>query len=176
MPTLYEIGAEMAALNELLAETGGEITDAEAEAAIDMWLAENQTALERKVDGYCALIANFEAGAEIAEAEEKYFKGLAQSRRNNARRLKERLKCFFESHGIKKLQTARFTPRVQANGGALPLIVPEAWEREPASAPEQFHKIVIALDKEAIREAVRNDDPGAAGCAIGERGTHLRVR
>ena len=38
--TLYEISGDLAALEELLTEVGGELPDEVAEAAIDAWLEE----------------------------------------------------------------------------------------------------------------------------------------
>jgi len=53
--------------------------------------------------------------------------------------------------------------------------VPEMWEEMPATAPEAFHRRVIELDKQAIREALEGGEE-INGCAIVERGTHLRIR
>jgi hypothetical protein len=175
MPTLFQIGDSLTALDNLLAECGGEITDAEAEAAIDEWLAETNTMLETKVDGYAALIREYESRSEAREVEARRLMALAGSDGNNAKRLKARLKSFFEAHGIAKLETPRFRVSIQANGGFLPLIVPPAWERDAAEAPEAFQKRVIELDKKAIREAIRNDEE-TYGAALGEPGTHLRIK
>lgn len=173
MPTLYELSQDLLALEALLTETGGEITD--DDAALEVWFDELGEQRDAKIDGYCALIREFEARAEARELEAKRLMALAGSDTNNAKRLKARLKGFFEAQGIKKLETARFRLSVQANGGALPVIVPEGWEKEPASAPEAFQRRVIQLDKEAIREAIRNDDE-THGASLGERGNHLRIR
>jgi hypothetical protein len=173
--TLYEIGENMIALVGLLMETGGDVTDQEAENAIDQWLAETQSDLENKADSICCLIREFEARAEAREQEAKRLLALAATDTNQAKRLKERLKRFFDQHEIKKLETDRFKLWIQANGGAVPLIIPDQWEREPASAPEAFQRRVIQLDKEAIREAIRNDEE-AFGAALGERGHQLRMK
>lgn len=175
MPTLYELSQDLLALEALLTETGGEITDDDAGAALERWFDELGERRDAKIDGYCALIREFEARAEARELEAKRLMALAGSDGNNAKRLKARLKAFFEAQGIKKLETARFRLSVQGNGGALPLIVPEAWEREPASAPEGFQRRVIQLDKEAIKTAIQNDDE-THGAHLGERGTHLRIK
>jgi Gp157 protein len=175
MPTLFEIGAEIAALHDLLTETGGELPDAEAEAVIDQWFAETDQALDKKVNGYVWLIREFEERGEARELAAKALMANAGTDLNQAKRLKARLKAFLEFQGLKKLETEHFKLTIAANGGALPLIVPEAWEHEPASAPERFHKVEIKLDTAAIREAIRNDEE-THGASLGERSTHLRIR
>ena len=173
--TLFEIGEEIQALADLLTETGGEITDPEAESAIDDWLAETQMSLELKVDQYASLIREFEARSEAREIEAERLTALAGADGNQAKRLKDRLKAFFEIAGIKKLETPRFRVSIQANGGNTPLIVPPMWEQDPAEAPEAFQRRVIELDRNAIREAIRNDGETHGAC-LGERGTQLRIR
>ena len=78
----------------------------------------------------------------------------AAARRARAE-LKDRLKRFFEDHQIKQIGLATFKPHIRANGGPLPLILPDTWKREPASAPERFHKIKIDLATDLIQEAVK---------------------
>jgi hypothetical protein len=175
MPTLFQIADSIAALHDLLTECGGELPDAEAEAAIDEWLAETNSDLFKKVDGYCGLIREFEARSEAREIEAKRLMALAGADGNQAKRLKDRLKAFFEICGIKKLETPRFRVSIQASGGLVPLFVPPEWEREPASAPEAFHRVKIDLNREAIREAIRNDEE-THGAFLGERGTQIRIR
>lgn len=175
MPTLYEIGADIAALNELLFEMDGDVTDADAEAAIDTWLQENDYALETKLDTYCALIHEREAIAEARNQEARRLLALAQIDTNQTTRMRERLKRFFDLYAIGKVETPRFKLTLAKNGGKAPLLIRDEWRRDPASAPEQFHKHSITLDTDAIRTALENQE-AVEGCAIGERGTHLRIR
>jgi hypothetical protein len=174
MPTFFEIGAEISALHELLTEMGGELTDEQAEAAIDEWLAENDSTLERKLNGVGWSVREFEAKADVREEAAKALLALVAADRNRVKRIKERTKLFLEMYGFKKYETEHFKFTVANNGGVLPLIVPEDWERDPASAPEAFHKVEIKLDTAAIREAIRNDEE-THGAFLGERGTSLRI-
>lgn len=168
--SLYEISAELSAIEDALLESAGE-ADAQLEAWFDAIGAER----DEKVKGYCQLITNLEADADACEDEAERLTRMGTVAHNAAERLKRRLKMFFETHGITKLDLVTFKPRIQANGGALPLIVPAEWEAEPASAPEAFQRRVIQLDKEAIREAIRNDEE-THGAALGQRGARLRLR
>jgi hypothetical protein len=175
MRTLFEIGDDLTALAELFEDLGGEVTEDEAGQALEAWFDQLGEERDRKIDGYCALIREFEERSDARELEAKRLMALAGTDANNAKRLKARLKAFFEAQGIKKLETPRFKVGIQANGGALPLIVPAGWESDPASAPEAFQRRIIELDKDAVREAIRNEEE-THGASLGERGTHLRIK
>lgn len=174
MRTLYEISNDLLALDVALAECGGDISN-EAGEQLEAWFDALGEECDAKIDAYCALIREMESRADAREVEAKRLAALAASDANNAKRLKNRLKSFLEFHQMKKLETERFRLTVAADGGVLPLIVPEPWECDPAIAPEQFHRHVVQLDRDAIREAIRNDE-APEGCALGERGSHLRIR
>ncbi|HKX31345.1 MAG TPA: siphovirus Gp157 family protein [Blastocatellia bacterium] len=210
MRKLHEIGADLEALDDLLINLGGEISDDEIGAAIEALFDQIGQERDEKIRRICGLIANKEASAKMCEAESKRLKRMAEVEQNGAERLKKRLKQFFEDHKITKLDLGIFKPRIQANGGSAPLIVPEGWRTSAAQAPEQFHKVTVDLDTDAIRAAIQEYNKAAAavladiedpeerkaaldawlaesdwaldlnrlleGCAIGERGTHLRLR
>lgn len=175
MRSLFDISTDLSALGEILAETGGEFTEDEIGQALERWFDELGTERDQKIDNYCALIREFEERAVARETEVTRLIALAGSDNNNAERLRRRLKLFFEIQGITRLETPRFRVSVQKNGGKAHLSVPEEWERNPASAPEQFHRRKIELDKDAIRTALE-DGCEVDGCEIVPRGTHLRLR
>ncbi len=175
MRSLFEIGDDLFALGEMLEEVGGEITEDEAGEALERWFEQLGAERDKKIDGYCLLIRQFEAASEARELEAKRLMALAGADGNNARRLKDRLKRFFDAQGIAKLETPRFKLSIQKNGGKAPLVVPQAWEQEPAAAPEAYQRRVIQLDKEAIREALEAGEQ-VDGCEIAPRGSHLRIR
>jgi hypothetical protein len=175
MPTLFQIADEISALHDLLTECGGELPDGEAGTTIDQWLAETNVALEKKVNSICWLIREFEGRADVLELEAKRMTALAGADGNQAKRLKARLKAFLEMCGFSKLQTEHFKLSIQANGGAPPLLIPSDWDDDPANAPEAFQRRTIVLDRDAIREAIRNDEE-TYGAELGERGFHLRIR
>ena len=105
--TLYEISGNLAALESLLTEVGGELPDEVAEAAIDAWLEETGTATRDKVDSYCGLIREIESRATARKAEAKRLSERANIDSGAVDRLKARLLWFFEAHQIKTLETAR---------------------------------------------------------------------
>ncbi len=173
--SLYSIGADLLALEQMLIDCEGDVTDKETEEAIDRWLATLGAERDNKITRMCGLITNLETNAVACAGEIKRLQMLQRANENGAQRLKDRLKEFFQLHRITKLDLGTFRPQIRANGGKAPLIIPESWEREPARAPEAFQRHVIQLDKEFIRDVLEAGDE-IEGCYINERGTHLRLR
>jgi hypothetical protein len=170
MSTLFEIGDDAAALDALLEEIGGDVSDPEAAAAIDEWLQETEGALETKLDGYAALIGERAAKAKARKEEAKRLTELARMDENMAARLKERLQFFFEEHGIEKKETSRFKIALAQNGGKLPLLIDDV---SPDEIPDYYTK--KELDRESIREALEGGMP-LNFARLGERGMSLRIR
>lgn len=175
MKSLWEISADMAALDELLFELDGELTDEQMETAIDAWFQENADNLAEKLDGYCAVIAEREALADLRVKEGRRLIALANVDLHKTNALRLRLKAFFESRGTMKFETLRHKFTIAKNGGPVPLTINPAWSLDPAAAPERFHKIKIELDKDAIRAALQSSE-SIDGCEFTERGKHLLIK
>lgn len=154
MRSLYEIGADLELLEQLLTDIEGEIPEGEIGEKLEAFMAGLEYERDEKVRRFCALIEMMGFAAEACAEEARRLERLKRANENGAQRLKNRLKLFFEQHAIPKLDLKIFKPRIQANGGVRPLIFPPEWEQEPANAPEAFHKIIVALDTLAIRETV----------------------
>ncbi len=176
MKSLWEISADMQSLDELLFELDGEITDELVESAIDAWLQENESHLAEKLDGYCAVIGEREAMAELRAREARRLVALANVDMHKTGKLRQRLKLFFASRGMTKFETMRHKFTVANNGGPQPITITPEWISEPANAPEQFHKVKIELDKDAIRAALEASHEPIEGIEFAERGTHLRIK
>ncbi len=164
--TLFQIGEHFHALEELLSETEGEITD-----EIDIWLSEYEGKQADKVDAYCYLIQKF---SEISK-ESKRLAARSTSYAGKARQLKERLKVYLQSRGTQRLDTARFTVKVASNGGLLPVALKEYVQLD--ELPDPFVRVVKEPDMTRIRAALEAGDPFVHTFAeLGERGTHLRIK
>lgn len=174
MGTLFEIGEDLEAIESLLYELDGDISDPEAAEAIEVWFAEFQQNQGKKIDGYLNLIRKWEAEAAAAKAEIDQYRKRAQVRENRVDAFKARLKLYMETTNQKKIETP--TGRavsIQANGGKVPLWVDE--NVRPESLEPRFQKITVAVNNDAIRTAI---DAGEAlsFARLGQRGTQLRVR
>ena len=164
--SLFSIGEHFYALESLLMETEGEITE-----EINQWLSEYQAKEEDKVDAYCYLIQKFE---EIA-AEAKRLADRSSSYNKKAKNLKDRLKLYLENRGREKVETPRFTISVCRNGGSLPIRLHEDVTVD--RLPEQFVQVHRDPDLNTLRDAIVNGDEEAMRFAkILPRGTHLRIK
>lgn len=173
MSTLYEIGQDMEALEALLLETGGDVTEEEAEAAIDAFLSENADALAEKLDGYGAVIRGMENDAAFCREEAARLIERATVRENNVKRMKDRLRWFFDAHNIPKIETPRFRFSLVNNGGKAPVSVVIPPEALPE--PYRVERVSYSANTDAIREALENGE-ALDFAVLGERGKHVRVR
>ena len=99
--TLYQLTNQMAEIEAMLEETGGEITP-ELEA---VW-NETSESLPQKVDGYNQVLRNLTAYAANLADEIKRLQGLKKTAENSAKRLKEHVLDCMETFGIQKLEGA----------------------------------------------------------------------
>lgn len=164
--SLFNIGESFFALESLLFETEGEITE-----EIDQWLAEYQAKEEEKIDAYCYIIQKFE---EIAE-EAKRLADRSSGYRNKVSQLKDRLKTYLEVRGRDKIETPRFTVTICGNGGLLPVKLNEGIDS--TKLPDQFVRVHKEADMSSLRDALLNGDEEIGRFAtILPRGTHLRIK
>jgi len=168
---LFAIAADLLALADLLTESGGDVTDLDAEAAITAWFAELGTERDRKLDDYAALILELEARARARLLEAQRLTRLADTDYATAQRLRRRLLDFFTTQGVTRLQTARYALGVHTNGGQRPLVV----ETAPEALDAGYQQTTITANTKALREAL---DGGAMipGVHYGARGQHLSIR
>jgi hypothetical protein len=169
--TLDGILADRRALDSLLFEVGGDVTDEEADAAITAWLRESDGALRDKLDAYGAVIREREGLAKLRKDEADRLRALAQTDANTVSRLKARLQYFFESEGIEKIETDRFKFGLANNGGALPVVV----KVDARELPYALKRVEYIPDIAAIRAALEKGE-ATEYAEFGVRGKHLRVR
>lgn len=156
--TLYQIGGDMLALEQLLAEVGGDVTDEDAERAIDEWLAETNEALPNKLDRYAMLMREIQARAETRAAEAARLAERARLDGQNVKRMKERVKAFFLEHGLKAIDTPHFRLTLARNGGKEPLV----WSiNSYADLPEEYRteETVYKPLEQAVRDAIKGLTP-----------------
>ena len=170
-PTLYQFGADLDALDDLLDELGGDVSDPAVEAAIDAWQAELHAGRAEKLDGIAGYDKQLtiEEAACLAEAKEWTAKAGRIARRKAA--VRAGVKLHMDRAGEKKLFSAKgVTFAVVTNGGHAALIVPDADR-----VPVDFLKTTVSVDTAKIRDAL------AAGAtldfaALDDRGNSLRIK
>ena len=174
--SLYEISAELRALEEAILEADGDITDEQTEQIIDAWFAEIGDRRDEKFDGYGALIRNLESRAKARKEEAARINALARPDENLAKRLKTRLKFFMENvFQVEKVETLKFRFAVQKNGGAVPVIVEDYYVENSVELPEEFRRVAFEPDLPKIREALEQGRE-LDFARLGERGTSLRIK
>lgn len=165
--TLQQLAGEFEALDALLDESGGEITEAN-EAAIDAFLKEMEANVAEKADSYCEYLAWLKARVAVLKEREENIKKDRNANENKMERLRERLKEFGVSNGLltcsteiegtkkkepgKKIETkSGWVISVQKSGGKRALTVDETFPDVPEEyliykAPE--------IDREKVRAAL----------------------
>lgn len=164
--TLFEISAELRGIEEALEMAEGEMTP-----ELEAWFSEITDDRDTKVNNYCWLISELTDHAKFLREEAARFSEWAKVNENKATRLKDRLLEFFQAHGIQKLVTPHFKPRIQANGGVAPLLL----SVQPEELPEEFQKVVVTANQDEIRR-VLSSGTELEFARLGERGFHLRIR
>jgi hypothetical protein len=147
---LFTISSDLQALAALLTDVGGDITDADADAAITAWFAELTTDRDTKIDNYCCLIRELEARHEARIQEAKRLLALAKTDDATRQRLRARLFAFFKAQNMTRLTTRRFQLGIVHNGGVLPL----GYTGLPVTIPADFQQVTIDYDNTAIRKAL----------------------
>lgn len=168
--SLFTISEDFLALDALLEELNGDISDPKVATAVDAWFTELDKDLNKKADNYAAFVTELLARAKARKEEADRLSHRAEMDTNTAKWLKDRLKGVLQERGIKKLDTDRFVISVCVNGGKQPLTMPENIDDLPVS----FCKVILEPDVDLIRNTLSAGD-AVPGCSLGERGTHLRI-
>lgn len=165
MSTLYEISEEMRALEELIIEQNGDITD--DQDVVMQWMDDTSEQLSKKLENYGKLIRELEARSAARQEEAVRMRGRATVDANAAANLRRRLLYFFQERGIHTMETASFKFGVRKNGGAKPL------EFIEDDVTDEFKTLVV--DKSKIRKALE-EGRELSFAKLNERGESLSIR
>lgn len=172
MATLREIDQDMRALEALLSEVGGEVTDEAAEAAIDKWLKENAHNLEKKIDSYATVIREAELREKERLDEADRLRALAATDASIQKRLKDRLRYFMEQGNVKEVQGRYHRVRLANNGGKQPVEI----TKDVREIPEDFVRVRVEPNVEVIREVLTaHPDNTLPFARLLPRGKHVRI-
>lgn len=171
--TLIDITSDMQALDELLFEVGGDLTDPRVEETITKWFAELDSDFTVKLDNYAALITTLQGRAKLRADEAARLAQRSKIDQNSADWLKLRMKAAIEARGMKKVETDRYTITIAANGGKVPIDV-----HDPNAVPRELCRHIPETwipDSDMIRAKLESgaEVPGAVLMA---RGSHIRIK
>lgn len=172
MPTLYDITEDMRALDGLLAEAGGDVSDDQVESAIDEWLAELTGARDTKIDGYLCYIAERKARAVAKRGEVLRLEKSARVDENAVDRLRARLRQYMEALGEQQIRTSRHTVTL-AKAGKPRLVI----DVDPKDLPDSLRRVLVSFepDKRLIRQTLEEGNE-VQGCRLEPGTSTLRIR
>jgi len=169
---LLQLNEEMDALDQLLAEIDGDISDDAVAEYVGQLSEEIGEAFNEKVDAYCALIREKELRVAARKEEAERLQMRARTEQRDIDWLKGTLKYVLQTRGMKKAGNKR-TATVCNNGGKTPLDLRVA----PDQLPEDYRETVVSYkpNDAAIRTAL-DEGKELPFASYMDRGTHLRVK
>lgn len=143
--TLYTITSEQLRINELLEESGGELTP-EIEEALIL----NEENFLTKSEGYIESIARYKALAEAADVRIKEMQRIKKTAENSKRRLEERLLWALQTMGRDKVEVG--LRKISLRCSTAVNITDET------AIPAEYIKVETSVDKMRIKEALKSGE------------------
>lgn len=168
MTTLLAITDELGRLDELLTESGGEVTE-----PIQAIMDDLAGRLSEKLDSIGWLVRTFEARTLVFENAAAEMTAKATTERNKKARIMDYVKSCMTLRGETKVAGSIYSFSIQKNGGRPPIALlvddVDQW-------PTLYVKTVKSIDRDTVRSALDNGTL-PEGLAVREPvGTHLRLR
>lgn len=176
--TLYAITAEYRALEALLAEAeeaGVDLSSAEVAEIVTRWWLALDGQLTDKATRCVAVIRELEALATAAKTEADRLASYAASKQARANRVRDMVHAAMTAAQVKRLDTPLGAVTVANNGGKAPLVVADVDPAEVQALYPDLVEVKTTINKQAVRDALEQGHP-LPFAALGERGTHLRIR
>ena len=173
--TLFQLSADMSAIEDALWETGGELTP-----ELEQALTETQQSLAVKTDGYNALIRKFASQADVIAAEIKRLTALKNTCQNAEKRLKNHICETMGAFGIDKLEgqyckiSRAKTSSIETNEDLLLVAYLPTIEAINDSLPP-YIKVEPRISKTAIKDFQKTEGILPAGAEIVENWS-IRIR
>lgn len=166
MKTLYELLPEMRQMEDILEETGGELTP-ELEG---LW-QETSTSLVTKVDGYNDLLNHLEGYSKNLDTEIKRLQALKKTADNSYKRVTEHLKDAMIAFGFTKLEGERC--KVSLSTSTSTEVDDDVVLQPYLSRLELLHLPAwitadLKVSKTALKEAFKGKDVMPAGVTFKE--------
>lgn len=160
---LYELPPAFAVLDSEIEAADGELSE-----ALEGRLEALEATLEDRVDAVAVLVRQADLEASGYQAEIERLTARRRVAENRRDRLKAYLKRTLETLGRDRVNTARFSVRIQRN--SAPSI---RWGGSPNTIPEEFARVTVDLDGVKARRAWEAGElPDGFDVVLG---THLRI-
>lgn len=161
---LYELGDEMRAVHQLIADADGEMPP-----EVELQLDALQGQVEAKVNGLLALYKDEMSDGDALMKEAQALQERARVKINNANRLKAWLLNQLTAMGLKKVET--LSGRVIVCKNSRPSI---HFLGDVRFLPPQWTRTTVVLDTQAVYEHWKEFGQLPSDFAV-EEGVHLRI-
>lgn len=161
--SLYDLADAQVSIDDLLDESGGELTP-----EIEERLEAIRGQFNDKVDRICELRQNRIRAAEACEAEAKRLSKRAEAAKRGADSLKTYLMSGLIRAGMAKLKTAKWTVWIQKSPASI------RWTKALEELPIGFRRITVAADIEQA-QALRKEGKALPDGFVVEQGEHIRI-
>ncbi len=162
---LYELTADFLKLQQMLEDP--EVASEE----IESYMAEVESEIEKKAEGYAMVIRNMEGSLVAVESEMEIFTAKKNLLKSGIGRLKDNLQASMVATGKTKFKTDLFSFNIQKNGGADPVIV----DVPVSELPDELVIVEEKPDKKAIAAYIK-ETGDLTYAHFGERGESLRIK
>lgn len=163
-----QLDAQQAALNHLLDESGGEITD-DIRASVDALfaaLAQSREDFDAKAVGYIHIIRDRRNRAEVLRHERDRLSRKAATLEKLADELETRLLGAMQHLSVTRAGTDAAGVRIQRNPPSIGAV-------EFAMLPPEYLRTKVEIDRAALLAALK-DGKAIAGARLAETTYHLR--
>lgn len=158
--SLIQIAEDSAALEELLQETGGELTK-----TLESFLAEIETGLTTKADNYYSMIDHLESTAERYRKRSEAYRAAAKSAENIVEKMKERIHAAMQIMGKSEVEGKTIRFKIQHSPASVKIY-------DPSGIPADMTIVTVTPDTAKIKAALKAGEL-VDGCRL-EQGTHIR--
>lgn len=166
---LFQLTSDMSAIEEALWENGGELTPELEEA-----MTETKESLIAKIDGYGALIRNFDASAATIDAEIKRLTALKKTAERASERLKARVLDSMQFNNISKLDGAytkfslRRSERTVTDDESILAPYYFTIEAVRSTLPPYVQLGDLKVSKQVIKDMIKKDGIQIPGASLEE--------
>lgn len=158
--SLIQIAQDSAALEELLQETGGELTE-----TLETFLAEIETGLTTKADSYYSMMDHLTATAERYRKRAEAYRGAAKTAESVVDNMKTRIHAAMGLMGVQEIEGKSIRFKIQNSPASLAI-------DDQAKLPAEMTIVTVTPDTNKIKAALKTGET-IPGCRL-TQGTHVR--
>lgn len=178
-PTLYSISREYQVIDQLLAEAeeaGQDLSSPEVAEIVTRWWLALDGDLQAKVERCIPVILEQKALSKSAKAEAARLAAYSKARAARADRIGDAVHAALIAAGKTRVETRLGAACVEGDGGVAPLLLNDGVDPDEVAAQwPDLVRVTTAIDNDAVRRLLASGQP-LPFAALGERGTHLKIR